>query len=71
MKPEKIYLYLGNNNIMTIVINKNSTKKQVESARQKALKNKPKKQGLARSFGALKRNIDGLKYQKEVRNEWN
>ena len=56
---------------MTIVINKNSTKKQVESARQKALKNKPKKQGLARSFGALKRNIDGLKYQKEVRNEWN
>ena len=55
---------------MTIVINKKSTNKQVESARKKVLKNKPKKQGLERSFGALKRNLDGVRYQKSVRNEW-
>jgi hypothetical protein len=56
---------------MTIVINKNSSSSQVESARKRVLKSKPKKQGVAKFFGALKRNIDGIKYQKAARNEWN
>jgi len=56
---------------MTIIITKNTSSSKVELARKKALKGKPKKQGIAKLFGALKRNIDGVKYQKAVRNEWN
>jgi hypothetical protein len=55
---------------MTVIINKKSSEKQVESARHKVLKRKVQKHGLARSFGALKRGLDGLKYQKAMRNEW-
>ena len=55
---------------MTVVINKKSNVKQVESARHKLLQRKGQKQGVARSFGALKRGLDGLKYQKALRNEW-
>jgi len=55
---------------MTVVINKKSTGKQVEKARKKVLKGKTPKQGVASAFGALKRGLDGLKYQKAVRNEW-
>jgi hypothetical protein len=55
---------------MTIVINKKASSNQIELARKKVLKSKPKRQGVAKLFGALKRNIDGVKYQKAVRNEW-
>ena len=55
---------------MTVVITKKSTNKQVQSARKKVLRPKTAKQGVAQSFGALKRGLDGLKYQKTVRNEW-
>ena len=32
---------------------------------------KRKKKTLTNHFGKLKRGIDGLEYQKNVRNEWN
>ena len=32
---------------------------------------KRKKRTLAVHFGKLKRGIDGLEYQKNIRNEWN
>jgi hypothetical protein len=32
---------------------------------------KKNKKNLASHFGKLKRGIDGLEYQKSVRNEWN
>jgi hypothetical protein len=57
---------------MTVIIGKKSSNKQVESARKKVLRrNTGLKQGIAGSFGMLKRGLDGLKYQKSVRNEWN
>jgi hypothetical protein len=31
---------------------------------------KPHKQTIAKHFGKLKRGIDGLEYQKAIRNEW-
>ena len=55
---------------MTIVINKKSSSSQIASARKKVMKGKPQNKGVAKLFGALKRNIDGVKYQKTVRNEW-
>ena len=55
---------------MTVIVNKKSSAKQIESAKRKILRQKKKKQGIARYFGALKRGIDGLVYQKTVRNEW-
>ena len=38
---------------------------------QEILKATQKKKGLRQFLGKLKRNLDGLEYQKEVRNEWN
>jgi len=32
---------------------------------------RPQKKTLATHFGKLKRGLDGLEYQKMVRNEWN
>ena len=32
---------------------------------------RPRKKTLAAHFGKLKRGLDGLEYQKMVRNEWN
>ncbi len=32
---------------------------------------KRKKKTLAKHFGKLKRGIDGVEYQKAIRNEWN
>jgi hypothetical protein len=31
---------------------------------------KHRKQTIAKHFGKLKRGIDGLEYQKDIRNEW-
>ena len=52
-----------------IEIPKNATKKQVQEILKKA--EKLKKGKIAKHFGALKRDIDGLTYQKAIRNEWN
>ncbi|GGD55208.1 hypothetical protein GCM10011514_19240 [Emticicia aquatilis] len=54
---------------MTIVIKSNSKNTDVDLLLKK-LKESPKKQGLRKHFGLLKRNIDGLELQKELRNEW-
>jgi hypothetical protein len=32
--------------------------------------NKPRKKTIAKHFGKLKRGIDGMSYQKNIRNEW-
>ena len=36
----------------------------------KEIKRKNKKDTLVEHFGCLKRGIDGLEYQKAIRNEW-
>lgn len=51
---------------MTITVNKKDSKKSINELQEK-LKNKTNKGNLAKYFGKLKRNIDGLKYQKEMR----
>jgi len=55
---------------MVIAIPKNASAEQIESARRMILKRQAPKQGLVRCFGTLKRNIDGVNYQNEMRNEW-
>jgi hypothetical protein len=65
------FIIFGKSNAMTIVIHKKSTSSQIELAQKKTLEEKNCKKGVAQSFGALKRNIDGVKYQKATRNEWN
>ena len=54
---------------MTIEIKTPVTKEKVQDAINKLSKESGKK-SLRRHFGKLKRNIDGLDYQKQVRNEW-
>jgi hypothetical protein len=54
---------------MTIEIKTPVTKEKVQAAIDK-LSQKAGKKGLRGHFGKLKRNIDGLDYQKQVRNEW-
>jgi hypothetical protein len=55
---------------MTIIIDKNNSK-NILNILSKKLKNEPKKGNLAKHFGKLKRNIDGLKYQLELRENEN
>lgn len=54
---------------MTIII-KNSSDNAEVNILLKKLKESPKKQGLRKHFGLLKREIDGLELQKQLRNEW-
>jgi len=54
---------------MTIEIKTPITKEKVKDALNELSKSTGKK-SLRQHFGKLKRNIDGLDYQKEVRNEW-
>jgi len=51
---------------MVLEINKNSDPKEIK----KILSSNPKKGNLKGFFGKLKRNIDGLEFQKKVRNDW-
>ena len=51
---------------MTIVIDKTNSK-NIAKLLTKKLKKEPKKGNLAKHFGKLKRSIDGLKYQIELR----
>ncbi|MCU0341772.1 MAG: hypothetical protein MUE30_18005 [Spirosomaceae bacterium] len=53
---------------MTIVVSKDMSKDAVQDV-LKGFKKDTK--SLKKHFGKLKRSIDGLEYQKEVRNEWN
>lgn len=57
---------------MVTVIKKGMNPKEVEMLlemrKQKQAKNRELK--LKKHFGSLKRGIDGLEYQKEIRNDW-
>jgi hypothetical protein len=54
---------------MTIEIKAPVTKEKVQEAIEQLSKDTPKKT-LKAHFGKLKRNLNGLDYQKQVRNEW-
>ena len=55
---------------MVITIGKNDSKKEIKAA-IKSYNQKKQKPSLADFYGKLKGKFgDGLKYQKEVRNEW-
>ncbi len=51
---------------MTIIIDKNNVK-NINSILIKKFKQEPKKGNLAKHFGKLKRNIDGLTFQLKIR----
>ncbi len=51
---------------MTVIIDK-SNAKDTSKILQEKLKKSPKKGNLAKHFGKLKRNIDGLAYQISAR----
>lgn len=54
---------------MTIEIKPPVTKEKVQQAINQ-LSNETGKKDLRRHFGKLKRGLDGLDYQTQVRNEW-
>jgi len=51
---------------MTLIINKNNSK-NIDNLLSKKLNKASKKDNLSKHFGKLKRNIEGLKYQLEIR----
>ncbi len=55
---------------MTLVIDKNNSN-NIALLISKAFKKQSKKGNLAQHFGKLKRNIDGLTYQLEIRENEN
>lgn len=52
---------------MTLVIDKNNSKKASEILSKKLKKRKRTEGNLAKHYGKLKRNIDGVKYQIAIR----
>ena len=52
---------------MVLIIKKKNTKKEINSLLEKKEKSSSKEGNLAKHFGKLKRNIDGLEYQLEIR----
>lgn len=52
---------------MTVLIDKNNAKKIADILSEKLKRQKKKKGNLAKHFGKLKRNIDGLAYQTAMR----
>jgi hypothetical protein len=52
---------------MTLIIKKSQSVKEIKSLLEKKLAKPDKKGNLAKHFGKLVRNLDGLKYQKEIR----
>ena len=55
--------------IMTIEIKTPVTKEKVQQAIEQ-LRKETENKSLKKHFGKLKRNLDGLNYQKQVRDEW-
>ena len=51
---------------MAVIIDKNNSK-NVANILDEKLKKSKKRENLAKHFGKLKRNIDGLKYQISIR----
>jgi len=64
-----IYALFYVNLSMTIEIKTPVTKEKVQQAIKQIAESSGKK-GLRNHFGKLKRGIDGLEYQKQIRNEW-
>ena len=56
---------------MKIIIKKPISADKVEKAIQLIIGESKSKKNVAKHFGKLKRNIDGISYQKSLRNEWN
>jgi hypothetical protein len=54
---------------MTIELKNPITKKKVQQAIEQ-LSRETGKKSLRKHFGQLKRNLDGLDYQKKLRDEW-
>jgi len=52
---------------MTVLIDKNNSKNISEILSEKLKKRKKKEGNLAKHYGKLKRNIDGLSYQIAIR----
>lgn len=52
---------------MTLVINKSQSVKEIKLMLEKKLAKSDKKGNLSKHFGKLKRNLDGLNYQKAIR----
>lgn len=55
---------------MTVVIDRKISKTAIKTVLEKFVK-ETKKTGLKKHFGILKNDVDALKMQKELRNEWN
>lgn len=55
---------------MTLIIDKSNTKDLAKILKEK-LNKEPKTGNIAKHFGKLKRKLDGLKYQTEVRKNEN
>lgn len=56
---------------MSVVIQKNDSKEKIDSIIEKAVNRKGKKTiNLDRYFGKVKFDLEGLAYQKKVRDEW-
>lgn len=53
---------------MTIIIKKNSSKKQVRETLKKFTSSE---KGLRKHFGKSSKGTDALTFQKDIRNEWN
>ena len=52
---------------MVIEVKKGMTPEEIKAL---LAEKKPSKKGLQKHVGKLKRGLDGLAYQKEVRHEW-
>lgn len=52
---------------MTLIIDKNNSERVSEILAEKLKKRRKGEGNLAKHFGKLKRNIDGLEYQKTMR----
>lgn len=52
---------------MVLIIKKKNTKKEIDTILEKKEKSDSKEGNLSKHFGKLKRNIDGLEYQLEIR----
>lgn len=55
---------------MTVVIKRKSSVREIAKAKKLLRRKRNVSAGLEKHFGALRRGMDGLSYQKEIRNEW-
>ena len=56
---------------MVIEIKKETTEQEIQEALAKMKAVTKHKRSSAKHFGALKRGLDGVQYQQQMRNEWN